>query len=108
MREFRTYGSVRGAPSNGRPCRDAERIELIAVECPVLVRRNGRLGSFAVSQSTAMNGGSAAHCRRLSHLHGLGAHGFCMATDRIEHARSNGALGSASGRFQCLAQMTGV
>ena len=22
MREFRTYGSVRGAPSDGRPCRD--------------------------------------------------------------------------------------
>jgi hypothetical protein len=22
MREFRTYGSVRGAPSNGRPYRD--------------------------------------------------------------------------------------
>ena len=24
MREFRTYGSVRGAPSNGRPYRDPE------------------------------------------------------------------------------------
>jgi hypothetical protein len=53
-----------------------------------------------------MNGGSTARCRRLSDLNGLGVHGVCMATDLIEHARLNGVLGSASGRFQCLAQMT--
>lgn len=28
MRECRTYGSVRGAPGNGRPYRDSERVWL--------------------------------------------------------------------------------
>jgi hypothetical protein len=47
MREFRTYGSVRGVPSNGHPYRAGECRELIAVECPFIVRRHGRLGSIA-------------------------------------------------------------
>jgi hypothetical protein len=35
MREFRTYGSVRGALSNGRPYRDVERSRLCATQLPL-------------------------------------------------------------------------
>src|ERR1700730_17035937 len=44
MPESGPFGSVRGVCSNAHPYRDAIRLELIAVECPVVVRGTAEKG----------------------------------------------------------------
>ena len=78
MPESGPCGSVRGVCSNAHPYRDAESIALIAVECPVLVRRNGGLGSFTPIGTEAPIGGSVADSRP-SRLDGRFYEGVCQA-----------------------------
>ena len=50
MPESGPFGSVRGVCSNAHPYRDADQLELIAVECPVFVRRKRLLRVCAVTR----------------------------------------------------------